>query len=163
MTATQPTQKDTAEFFRLSLLAGLCQPSAVARWADSIVGAEPSPHIAFIELCIAASQPASSVQTLLGDVPGQLTPELPVWMLLGYASRLVSSHVFTPDILLLRLYGIANLESFPERIYFRLVTLEDCYSLARDGVYGTPAEVARDVAAFLTEYEQYAPDAPTGR
>jgi hypothetical protein len=162
MTATQPTRKDTAEFFRLSLLAGLCEPSSVARWADSIVAAERSPHIAFIELCIAASQPASSVQTLLDDVPGQATPELPVRMLLGYSSRLVSARAFTPEQLLLRLYGIASLETFPERIYFQLVTLEDDYSLVRDGVYGTLAEVTQDITTFLNEYEQYAPDNSTG-
>jgi len=119
MTATQPTRKDMAEFFRLGLLAGRCEPPAVARWEDSIVAVESSPHIAFIELCIAASQPASSVQTLLDDVPGQATPELPARMLLGFSSRLAASHTFTSEQLLLRLYGIASLETFPERIFSR--------------------------------------------
>ena len=162
MTSAQPTPKDMAEFFRLSLLAGLCKPSAVARWADSIVANEQSPHIAFIELCIASSQPASCVRTLLGDVPGEATPELPAWMLLGHSSRLVSSHAFTPEQLLLRLYGIASLETFPKSIYFQLIRLEDEYSLVRDGVYGTLAELAEDITTFLNEYEPYAPDNSTG-
>jgi hypothetical protein len=158
MTATQPTRKDMAEFFRLSLLSGLCEPPAVARWADSIVASESSPHIAFIELCVAGSRPASSVQTLLNDVPGRPTPDLAVRMLLGHSSRLLSSRALTAEQLLLRLYRIASLETFPERIYFELVRLEDELSLARDGVYDTIAEVAQDIATFLTEYDSHAPD-----
>jgi hypothetical protein len=151
-----------AEFFRLSLLAGLCEPSTVARWADSIVAAEPSPHIAFIELCIAGSQSASSVQTLLDDVPGHATPDFSVQMLLGHASRLVTAHVFTPEQLLLRLYHMASLETFPDSIYYELSAFEDELSLARDGVYGTVSEVAQDFTTFLATYDSYAPNTSTG-
>ena len=83
-------------------------------------------------------------------------------MLLGHASRLLAAYSFTPEQLLLRLYGIASLETFPERIYYELVRLEDEYSLARDGVYGTLTEFAQDTSTFLTEYETYAPDNSTG-
>ena len=162
MTATQPSRKDMAEFFRLGLLAGLCGSPFVARWADSIVAAEPSPHIAFIELCIAGSQPASTVETLLADVPGQVTPDLPVHMLLGFSSRLISAHAFTPVELLLRLYRISSLETFPERIYFEFVRQEDAISLARDEVYGTLPEVAHHITEFLRAFEPYAPDTSPG-
>ena len=153
----KPTRKDTGEFFRLGLLAGLCDPPAVARWADSIVAAEPSPHISFIELCISASQSASSVQSLLHDIPGQSAPELPARMLLGYASRLVSSHAFTADQMLLRLYGIANLDVYPEHMYFQLASLEDDLSRVTDGFWKTIAEVTHDITVFLKDYEPYAP------
>jgi hypothetical protein len=162
MTATPPTRKDMAEFFRLCLLTGLCETATIAQWADSVVATDASPHIAFIELCISASQSASAVVTLLGDVPGPTTPGLPVQMLLGHASRLVAERAFAPEQLLLRLYAISNHENFPDRICDRLVGLEDDYALARDGVYGTLAEVGRDTASLLKEYEQYAPDKSTG-
>jgi len=162
MTARQPTRKDVAEFFRLGLLAGLCKPSTVARWADSIVTAERSPHIAFIELCIAGSQPANQVQSLLDNVPGQSTATLPVQMLLGHASRLVAAQTSPPEQVLLRIYRIASLETFPDGIYFDLIRLEDGLSLARDGVYGTLAEVRHDIVVFFKEYEPFAPDNSTG-
>ena len=157
----EPSRKDMGEFFRLGLLAGLCEPSDVARWADTIVASERSPHIAFIELCIAASQSASSVQSLLHEVPGQATPDLPFLMLLGHSARLLAAHTYSPKQLLLRLYRLARVE-LPESIYLELVGLEDAYSLVRDGVYGTLAEIAQHITAFLNEYESYAPDASTG-
>lgn len=156
VTTMEPTRKDMAEFFRLSLLAGFGEPAEVIRWADSIVGAEASPHIAFIELCIAVAQPTGRLGDLLHEVPGQVTPELPVRMLLGAAARFISAHAADSERMLLRLYRVAGLEHFPERIYFQLVSLEDAYALARDGVYGTLAEVRQDFAAFLQEYEPYA-------
>jgi hypothetical protein len=157
MISTQPTRKDMAEFFRLSLLAGLCEPSSVASWADSVVASEESPHIAFIELCIGCSQPISTVQTLLGDIPGRPTPDLPVHMLLGHASRLAASLSFSAEELLLRLYRISSLEAFPQSLHFDISGFEDELSLARDGIYSTPSEVARDFVAFLLDYEPYAP------
>jgi hypothetical protein len=162
MTATVPARKDIAEFFRLGLVAGICEPSSIARWADSIVAAEPSPHIAFIELCVAGSQPASSVQTLLGAVPGQTTRDLPFRMLLGHSSRLLAAHNFTAEQLLLRLYDLARLESLHEGIYGDLSGFEDELSLARDGVFGTVADVAQHFTRFLADYEPYAPDNSTG-
>ena len=63
MTTNLPTHKDIAEFFRLALLTGLCAPAAAAQWADTIVSAEESPDIAFIELCCAGDQPVSALLT----------------------------------------------------------------------------------------------------
>ena len=162
MTATEPSRKDIAEFFRLGLVARICEPSSIARWADSIVAAEPSSHIAFIELCLAGSQPASSVQTLLDAVPGQATPDLPFQMLLGHSSRLLTANIFTAEQLLRRLYGLVRLEAPEEDIYWKLSGFEDELSLARDGVFGTVADAAQHIADFLTDYEQYAPDNSTG-
>ena len=98
-----------AEFFRLALLTGLCEPAVVAHWAESIVIAEPVPHIAFIELCIAGSQPAIAVAALLVEVPGQASPKLPARMLLGYASRLLSDRILGPSKSFLASSAIAQL------------------------------------------------------
>ncbi|MGC3992128.1 MAG: hypothetical protein QM796_21030 [Chthoniobacteraceae bacterium] len=157
MTVMQPNRKDMAEFFRLSLHAGICTPATVVQWADRIVAADASPHIAFIELCMSAFQPASAVGTLLGDVPGQATADLSVQMLLGYAARLIAERTFAPEELLLRLYRLAGSE-FPGSIYFELVGLESAYICARDGVFGTVAEVMEDFATFLANHVRYAPD-----
>lgn len=147
-----------AEFFRLGLLIGLCEPATAVRWADSIVAAEPSPHSAFIELCIASSQPVNTVITLLDDVPGQATPDLPARMLLGHASRLLSTRSFTPEQILLRLER--NRRSFPDSLEPRLDHLDTAYYLVCDGSFGTLEGIRHDIATFLREYESYAPDEP---
>jgi hypothetical protein len=162
MTAAQPDRKDMAEFFRLALRLGICDVPTVVRWADSIVEMEPSPHVAFIELCISGSQSSAQVLTLLHDVPGRAKLELPVHMLLGHASRVVKSQSFLAEELLIRLYHLST-HSFPRSIYYRLATLEDEYALAKDGVYGVVAEVIQEFSAFLADYEAYAPDVSGGR
>jgi hypothetical protein len=70
--------------------------------------------------------------------------------------------VFNPEQMLFRLYGMASPERFPERIYIHLTTLEDAWSLARDGAYETLPEVVEDIIAFLSKYAQHAPDDSSG-
>src|SRR3989442_446735 len=91
MTATQPTRKDSAEFFRLGLLAGVCDLSAVVRWSDAVIMSEPSPPFAFFDLSTCESQPLSATLSLLVEVPGERTPNLAVHMLLGHCYRLARS------------------------------------------------------------------------
>ena len=161
MTATQPTRKDIADFFRLGLLVGFCTPSEVAQWADRIVAAEASPHIAFIELCVSGSQPASTVQTLLGDVPGEATPDLAPHILLGHSYRLITSHAISAERALRLLYPLSCGESFSEDIRFTLSAYDDELSLAHQGVYRTVADVIQQFITFLADYESYAPDTST--
>ena len=157
MPATLSTRKDVAEFFRLGLLAGVCQPAAVALWAEAIVTAEASPHFSFIELSVSASRPASALQTLLADVPGQPTPGLPFKMLLGHCSRLLALGGVTAEPLVLDLYEAARLEAPDEDITHELSGFEDEFCLARDGVYGSMGDFARHFADFLAGFEPYAP------
>ncbi len=144
MTTNLPTHKDIAEFFRLALLTGLCAPAAAAQWADTIVSAEESPDIAFIELCCAGDQPVSALLTLLADVPGKAAPGMPGQVLLGHASRLLAAHTFTSDQLLPRIHGIANTETFPESACNELARLQEAQAFA-------------EFPAFLANYEPYAP------
>jgi hypothetical protein len=144
MSTNPPTQKDIAEFFRLALLAGLCQPPAVAQWADTIVSAEEAPDIAFIELCCAGDQPVSALLTLLADVPGKATPGMPGQVLLGQAARLLAAQTFTADQLLPRIHGIANPEAFPANACAELTRLQDAQAFA-------------EFPTFLAAYEPYAP------
>lgn len=163
MTIAKPTRKDIAEFFRLGLLARLCQPSAVVSWADSIVVAEPRPHIAFIELCIAGSQPLSCIVTLLADVPGRGAPELSARMLLGHAWRLVTAGILTAEEVLFRLYRFSRMEDgFPEDVHFTLSGYEDAFCLAEDEVHGSVADVEQGFLGFLADYKAYVPDIPAG-
>jgi hypothetical protein len=157
MTVAKPTRKDVAEFFRLSLLAGLPETQRVVDWADTIVANDCSPHFAFIELCLCASKPVGEIQALLGNVPGRATPELPMRMLLGHLSRCLREPTSVPEQVLVRLCRLSHPESFPESVYFELIRLENDYALARDGVFGSLSEVIREFADFLAGYDEYAP------
>ena len=157
MTAIQPTRKDIAEFFRLGLLAGVCDLPSVVRWTDGIISSESSPPFAFFDLSTCESQPVSAAVGFLTEVPGERTPDLAVHMLLGHCYRLARSGAITITDTILRLYRMATTEHFPERIYFELVRQEDAFACARDGVYGTLSEVEQSFTQFLSGFDSYAP------
>jgi len=162
MRATEPTHRDIAEFFRLGLLAGVCDLSAIVCWADSVLTAEPSPPYAFCDLSICESQPVSSVVCLLREVPGTPTPDLPIFMLLGFCYQLAQSGSLSLSEKLVRLHRMARTEHFPDRIDSALTNLDEDLYLAREGIYGTVTEVERAFTDYLARYKSYAPDNLTG-
>lgn len=158
MTVILPTHRDIAEFFRLGLLAGVCDLSAVVCWADSVLTSDSSPLFAFCDLSICESQPISSVVSLLREVPGSLTPDLPALMLLGYCHQLSQSGSLALTETLTRLHHMARTEHFPDRIDSALANLDEDFYLAREGIHGTVTEMERAFTDYLARYRSYAPD-----
>jgi len=161
MTATQPTRKDIAEFFRLGLLAGVCDLSAVVRWSDSVIMSEPSPPFAFFDLSICESQPLSAALGFLTEVPDPLTPDLPVYMLLGHCYRLAQSGTLALTDTLVRLHRMARSEYFPEPVDSTLRNLDEDFYLAHNEIHGTVAGVGQKFTDYLSRFEPYAPDIST--
>jgi hypothetical protein len=155
MASTQPTRKDIAEFFRLSLLAGVCDLPEVVRWADAVITAESSPPFAFFDLSTCESQPVNAACGLLTEVPGERTPDLAVHMLLARCYCRFQSGILPVTETLLRLYRMARAEAFPDPIYFELVTQEDAYALARDGIYCSIPEVEKSFTDYLSRFQPF--------
>ena len=160
MENTSPSLKDTAEFFRLALRAGVCDVATVVRWSDHVVMSEIAPPFAFYDVSTSESQPSSVVTSLLGEVPGGPNPELPVFMLLGHCHAQVQCGKTPAEELLIRLYKMAVPEHFPETVYHALLTMEDQLWLAGDGVYGAAEEVMAEFTAYLSRYMSYTPVLP---
>ena len=157
MDKTQPTLKDIAEFFRLALVANVCDQAMVVRWVDHVIVSEGSVPFVFFDLSTSWSQPVSTMTSLLRDVPGQPAPNVPVYMLLGHCYTLVRSGNVPATQLLARLYKMAVPEHFPETVYHALLTMEDELWLACDKVYGAVEEVAARFCAYLSEFADHAP------
>jgi len=157
MTAIQPTRRDIAEFFRLGLLAGVCDLSAIVCWADFVLTAEPSPPYPFCDLSICESQPVSSVVSLLREIPGSSTPDLAVFMLLGFCYQFVQSNSLALSETLVRLHSMARTEDFPDRVDSALSNLDEDLHLAREGIHGTVTEVERAFSDYLARYKTYVP------
>lgn len=160
MSEIQASLKDFAEFFRLALIAEVCDQGKVVRWVDSVIMSEVSLPFVYFDLSTSGSQPMSTVTKLLGEVPGPLTPDRPVHMLLGYCYAPVQSGDLSATELLIRLYKMADSERFPESIYHALLTMEDQLWLARDRVYGAVEEVVEEFTAYLLQYAEYVPTLP---
>lgn len=159
MNTAELTHRDVAEFLRLGLLAGICDIPLIVRWADAVIEAEPAPHHAFADLCLSGSKRPDAVGALLTFVPGDPRSDLPYLMLLGHAKCLLDSGAMPADELLVALYGLSKRGDFPERIHWRLVTLEEDLERARHG-HGDRVVMDREIASFLAEYAAFAPDIP---
>jgi hypothetical protein len=153
---SEATRKDLAEFFRLALRTGVCGLSDAVQWADRVIGAEHAPADCFLDLSLCTS--TIKAVTLLEEAPGQPTPDLALYLLLGHSARLVRKGLLAPATALRRLQVLTTWESVPESLALDLMRFDDGLDLARMGVYGTEAEVAREFAAFLGEFEEWAPE-----
>ena len=153
--------KNAAEFFRLALLAGVCDIAAVVRWSDNVIMSEASPSFVFYDLSTSASQPLSTVTSLLTTVLGDPTPGSPVFMLLGHCHARVQGRKNPAEELLVRLYKMAVPEHFPEGVSHALLSMEDQLWLAHDKVCGSVEEVVAEFTAYLSRYAEYTPVLPT--
>lgn len=153
---TQATRKDIAEFYRLGLRTGVCDLAQAVRWADRVITADRAPDASFLDLALCSS--LSQAVTLLGEVPGTVTPDLPVHLLLGHCARQVGRGALSPLTALRRLWVLATWDTVPEGISLELMRFDDELDLAREGIHGTEQDVARDFAVFLCEFEEWAPE-----
>jgi len=144
-----PTRKDLAEFYRLALASGLCTPADVVAWADGVIVAEAHPAVVFLDLACGGHQPAAVVQTLLHDVPGAADAAVVTACLLDLAGRRVREGGVSALDVTQRLCALARNEPVLDEVADALAGLEVDYVLARDGAYGTLAEVDARVVAFL--------------
>ena len=144
-----PTRKDLAEFYRLALACGLGAPADVVKWADGIVAADARPDVVFLDLACAAHQPAAAVQTLPHDVPGAADTAIVTACLLDLAVRRVREGGVSALDMTQRLYALARKDPLLDGVANTLGWLEDDYALARDGLFGTVAEVDARVVEFL--------------
>ena len=156
-----PNLKDTAEFFRLALRAGVCDVATVVHWSDGVVMSEAPVPFAFYDLSTSDTQPWSVVTSLLAEIPGDPTPELAVFMLLGHCHAQVGFGNASAEALLVRLYKMAVPAQFSETIYNALLKMEDRFWLAHDGVYGIVEEVMAEFVGYLSRYTPYAPNLPS--
>ena len=162
MTAMQPTRKDIAEFFRLALIAGVCEVPALVRWADSIIASEQSPPFAFFDLSTCESQPVSAIVGFLREVPGSTSTDLPVFILLAHCHSLAQSGSLALTDTLVRLHRMSEGEHFPDRVEVTLINLDEDLYLARNNIHSTVAAVELAFTGYLAHFEPYAPDSSTG-
>jgi len=144
-----PTRKDLAVFYRLALESGLCTPADVVAWADGVIVAEAHPAVVFLDLACGGHQPAAAVQTLLHDVPGAVDAAVVTACLLDLAGRRVREGGVSALDVTQRLCALARNEPLLDGVADTLGWLEDDYALARDGLFGSVAEVDARVLAFL--------------
>jgi len=148
-----PTDKDFGEFATLGLQLRLLTPANVQSWADGIIAAHNEPPAWPIDLSMAQ---LNEMTRLLNTIPGQLSGDLPVRMLLGLVHRKWKNG----SISIQQVRGIG----FQLHLDRRLAQPEvggdwgvvlECLCEEFDGGYRTEAEMRELVDEYLAPYAAY--------
>jgi hypothetical protein len=100
----------------------------------------------------------SQAVSLLNQVPGDPTPDVAVYLLLGHSARRVRTGRLDALTALRRLWVVAAWDAVPESLSLDFLRFDDALELAHNGIHGTEAEMAREFAAFFCEFEEWAPE-----
>ena len=157
---SDPTSKEVAEFFKLSLRLGLLDTFPVVKWADSIIERESKPDIAIIDVSLSGSRGINETITCLGEVKGELRENVPVELLLAFYRKKLHSGQLSTDEVAASLYGLAQMSEVPDDLRGAFYVLEDNLVLAEEGVCGSVEEALDDIKCFLEEHCEYEPYLP---
>ncbi len=135
------------------LKLGVSKPADIVNWADEIIANEPSPNFLLLEL---STTPPARIDLFMSTL-AELGQGSDYWSSVRDAlPRLYDYLVANPDEAervagALDLVASAELSAMPSVFSF-LLQIADEYHLAREGEYGTVAEVYAD---FLKELRRF--------
>ncbi|RYG66191.1 hypothetical protein EON80_15920 [bacterium] len=100
--------KAEAEFYRIALEFGLCDPAEAIVWCDSVIMAEAAPDIAIIEASLTGSRIKHALIKELAQVAGTADPEVIKRRLFGAMHTLLLENRDNAPRVAECLYGIAD-------------------------------------------------------
>lgn len=145
-----------AEYFKLGIQAGLIQPHAAIKWADSEIAATELPADGVIE--VAWSKSTASVLDALLIVPGERDRKLAGRWLLGLIIQPAIDSEESLQIAAKRALQVARDSELGSEIYYQFDAIDDSISLARSKTYGTLEQCRVELVAALSEYSIQCPE-----
>ena len=150
-----PTVKEQAEALRVGLLGGYVSPDEVTAWADEVIGAGGIPGPEIIEVSLGGSKPLIDLSQALAAVPGEASNDAVFDLVVRRMAVVVRQNSNTVPAVIQALYRMYREGKMPsERVEFKVIWLEDVYSLARDGIQGTQETVRDELLEFFSDWEQ---------
>ncbi|HET7585856.1 MAG TPA: hypothetical protein VFK13_13150 [Gemmatimonadaceae bacterium] len=149
------TVKDDAEVLRLGLVTGLVRRDAVVVWADGLVAANRGREIpVLLDLSLGARKSVAELVSLLGEIPGTARPANVGRRLAREIYRGLRDGRIGVQSAARSMYGIMRDGYSPDDEFEMMAyTADDGVDLALAGVYGTLAELSRDVLEFPQRYD----------
>jgi hypothetical protein len=146
-------QKEEAEVLRHGLLAGTWTVADAVVWADSVIAADPRPDIAVIEVATSARRHASEVTALLRDVAGECDPVMVIRRSMSDLRRALSVDPTRGPQIARWLYQLAINGELPHAEFGSdAYMIEDWFTLASSGTFGTFEGAVRELDAYLERH-----------
>ena len=146
--------KDIFGYFRLGLVTGIVQKSALVAWADSEIMRCPIPTPEIIELSLSGSRPFSEIIWLLSSFEGMPSSALALKLLLARAGLLLEQEPHRASELIGGLRLLNEEEFVPKATKARVsVLVRDLALFKQDEI--NLSELIQGVAGFLDDYKLY--------
>lgn len=143
-----PSLASFAQYFRIGLEAGICEPEQARDWAIAVIDQMEEPPGEIIE--VSWHKPTAQLISDLNEIKGEPDVDLVRKWLLGALSEAMDAasaslgQTVRQAIMVARVLG-------PTDLYSELDTIEDELQLAHAGTYGTVDACRRELKNVLDE------------
>jgi hypothetical protein len=138
-----------AQYFRIALELGLCEPEEAREWAISVIDRMDEPPGEIIE--VSWRKPLAQLISDLNDVEGEFEIGLVCQWLLGRISLTLESSSSSLGIAVQQAMGVAQAVGNSD-LYYVFDTIDDQLYLAETQTYGTVPACREDFDKALREY-----------
>ena len=146
-------QRLQGEVIRLGLLAGFTPVGEAVAWADHMIEAEDTPHPSVLEVALASNRTPKQAAALLSEVPGPVDQAGATRRFLARLLQALRSDRKQLRHVIKLLYQLRVEGEIPEAEYGSEPWIfEDEFDLAESQLFGTIAEVAERVEAYLSRH-----------
>jgi hypothetical protein len=154
------THRELARFFQLALRLRLADAQAVDRWVDSVITPMGEVSFPWIDLAGASRLSSSRIDQLLGRVDGACELQAVGRIALALVRRHLRAGARTLELAVQSAREIAYAAPLSEQERHRTDGIEDALALASECVFGTLADVRRELEEFLETYAEFDPEIP---
>ncbi len=147
--------KDSAEALRFLLVVGLAEVSEAIAWADAQIALSDIPSPELIDVSLSGSKPVAELVRSLSAIPGTPHPEKVASEVLHRLSAFVERNPSNARRAARILYDMycEGLVPSPD-VKEQMLRLDDAFSLAESGTWGTLEEARAELNEFLAEWAQ---------
>lgn len=145
----KPSLASCAQYFRIGLQVGLCEPEEARDWATSVIDLMDEPPGEIIE--VSWRKPLAQLISDLNEVKGEPEMNLVCRWLLGRLSQTLGPTGDSFDLAVRQARGIAH-EAGDSDLYYVFDVIEDELRLAETQTYGTVAACRGEFDKALNEH-----------
>lgn len=138
-----------AQYFRIALEIGLCEPEEAREWSISVIDRMDQPPGEIIE--VSWRKPLAQVIADLNEVKGEPEIDLVCGWLLGRISLTLDSTNDSLDRAVRQAMGVARAAGNSD-LYYVFDVIDDQFNLAKTRTYGTVSACREDFDKALKEY-----------
>lgn len=142
------------EVFRIGLINRVISAQQVVGWADAIILRDAEPDYFFIELALCGNN-TSELSSLLKTYVGETKTRVAGHAVLGLLHHAYAAGTADLYQVVRTMDWLASHDQLSEEECRLLYAVDETYSMAAEGVYGSVENVANFVTAYLAFYQDF--------